>query len=133
MNVPNRVTGAISAGLTIDGRFEKLDNKNGDSGGMFEVPRIEAGMGSNRMRFWYSLERWEYQSQDIGTAVAYVKRDSDGQLKLCACGRYTQIIPVEMQNEAARMRLEKYNEITNYADLSFDKKSRRNAYMIRAS
>ncbi|UQD54404.1 hypothetical protein [Anaplasma phagocytophilum] len=124
MNVPNRVTGAISAGLGVSGRFEKLDNKNGDSGGMFEVPRIEVGIGNDRIRFWYSLERWEYQSPSDGnaTAVAYVKRDSDGQLKLCACSRYTQMIPVEMQNEAARMRLEKYNEITNYADLSFDKK-----------
>ncbi|SCV62706.1 hypothetical protein ANAPH2_00392 [Anaplasma phagocytophilum] len=122
MNVPNRVTGAIPSGLGVNGRFEKLDNKNGDSGGMFEVPRIEVGIGNDMGRFWYSLERWEYQSQGYGTAVAYVKRDSDGQLKLCSCRRPTQIIPVEMQNEAARMRLEKYNEITNYADLSFDKK-----------
>ncbi|WP_458692758.1 glycine-rich domain-containing protein, partial [Anaplasma phagocytophilum] len=121
MNMPNKVMAILSTPHT---RFAKII-KEGYKGGMFDRPSMEVGLYDAWVKTyrWHSLERWEYQAIDVGTVLAYMKRDpSDGRLYLCACSRFSRLLSGQLYEEAAMMRKHRLDEVTNYEDLSFDKK-----------
>ncbi|MDB1135676.1 hypothetical protein PGW94_03675 [Candidatus Anaplasma sp. TIGMIC] len=114
-----------AVGFTQD-KFMPAPYRRGDTG-FFATPEIlvellPSVLGSRLGSVILKMERWEYDSVDLGQAVGYVKREQDGKLKMCACTSAGNLLSANLRTELEYKRREQTSLLTNYDNLDLDKR-----------